>query len=82
MDSLIRERNGKEEVWYSEEYLKQQIEMAYRAGIHKGIKVEFHAITPIDDKMVVDLTKEFKNRVEEEYQTAFSNSEVVRWSLI
>lgn len=41
MESLIRERNGKEEIWYSEEYLQKQMELAYWAGIHKGIKVEF-----------------------------------------
>jgi len=79
MDSLIRERNGKDEVWYSAEYLKQQIELAYRAGIHKGIKVEFHAVTPMNGEMVNDLTTEFKKRVEDEYQTAFGNGEVVRW---
>ena len=47
METLIRERNGKEEIWYSDEYLKRQIELAYRAGINKGIKVNFHTITPI-----------------------------------
>lgn len=80
MDSLIRERNGKEEIWYSEEYLKRQIEMAHKAGIHRGIKVEFHAVIPMNGDMVNDLTNEFKNKVEEEYQIAFANSEVWRVS--
>lgn len=80
MDRLIRERNGKEEIWFSEEYLKKQMEMAYRAGIYKGIKVEFHAVTPMNSDMVNDLTTEFKNRVEEEYQISFANSEVWRVS--
>tara|TARA_R110002167_G_C12348173_1_gene621893 strand:+ start:55 stop:297 length:243 start_codon:yes stop_codon:yes gene_type:complete len=78
MDTLIRERNGKEEIWYSGDYLKQQIEQSYRAGIHKGIRVEFHAITPMNDKSVEDLTDAFKKRVEEEYQISYSNDEVIR----
>jgi len=78
MDSLIRERNGKDEIWYSEEYLKKQMEMAYRAGIYKGIKVEFHAVIPMNDNMVNDLVTEFKKKVGQEFQIAFTNSEVYR----
>jgi len=78
MDSLIRERNGKEEIWYSEEYLKEQIEMAYNAGLSKGIRVEIHAIQPIHGKSVNDLTDVFNKRRLEEYQKAFSNGEVWR----
>jgi hypothetical protein len=80
MDSLIRERNGKEEIWYSEEYLRNQIELAYSAGIHRGIKVEFHAVTPLNTDAVNDLITEFKRKVEEEYQKAFANTEVWRIS--
>ncbi len=64
MDSLIREKNGVEEVWYSEEYLKRQMELAHRAGIHKGISVEFHSVIPINDENVDDLTEKFKERVD------------------
>jgi hypothetical protein len=80
MDSLIRERNGKEEIWYSQEYLIKQMEMAYRAGIFRGMKVQFHAVTPIHGEAVNNLTEEFKKKVEEEYQIAFANSEVWRIS--
>ena len=78
MDTLIRERNGKEEIWYSEDYLKQQIELAYQAGIHKGIRVEFHAIHPMSINHVEDLVSEFKKRLNDEYQKAYQNSEVWR----
>lgn len=80
MDTLIRERNGKEEIWYSDSYLKQQIELAFRAGISKGIRVEFCALQPLDGKMVDNLIDEFKKRVSDEYQKAFENSEVWRIS--
>lgn len=79
MDTLIRERNGKEEIWYSEDYLKGQIEMAYKAGLSKGIKVEIHTIQPMDNNAVNDLTDEFNKRREEEYQKSFSNGEV--WNI-
>ena len=79
MDALIRERNGKEEIWYSNDYLKRQIEQAYEAGIHRGIRVEFHAVIPMDGKAVEDLTDVFKKRVQEEYEKAYSNSEVIRF---
>ena len=80
MDTLIRERNGKEEVWYSDTYLKQQIELAFRAGISKGIRVEFHALQPMDGRMVDDLTSEFNKRISDEYQKSYENSEVWRVS--
>lgn len=79
MDTLIRERNGKEEIWYSDDYVKRQIEMAYKAGLSKGIKVEIHAIQPMDNNAVNDLTDEFNKRREEEYQKSFSNGEV--WNI-
>ena len=55
--------------------------MAYRAGIHKGIRVDYHTVTPSDVDAIDDLTKEFKSRVEEECQKAFANSEVWKISL-
>jgi hypothetical protein len=78
MNILIRERNGKEEIYYSDEYLKRQIELSYKAGLHKGIKVQFHAVTPMDGRAVDNLVSEFKRRLDEEYQISFSNSEVYR----
>lgn len=78
MDTLLRERNGKEEIWYSHEYLKRQTEMAYQAGLSKGIKVEIHAMQPMNGMAVNDLTEEFNRRRIEEYQKAYSNGEVWR----
>lgn len=79
MDTLIRERNDKEEIWYSEDYLRKQIERSYRAGIHKGIRVQFHAVTPVNIDSVDNLINEFKRLVEEEYQKSFNNGEV--WTI-
>lgn len=78
MDILIRERNGKEEIWYSKNYFKQQMKLAYQAGIHKGIRVHFHAVEPMNGEAIESLVSEFKRRLNEEYQKAYSNSEV--WS--
>lgn len=78
MDSLIREKNGKEEIWYSQDYLIKQMELAHRAGVHNGIRVEFHAITPVDDESVENLLTKFEKLVDKEYQRAMSNGEVWR----
>lgn len=79
MDTLIRERDGKDEVWYSEEYVKNQIEIAYRNGIRRGIEVNFHTATPTNTDMVNDLIIEFKRRLEEEYQKDFANGLVFKF---
>ena len=78
MDILIKERDGKEEFWYSDIYLKRQIELAYQAGIHKGMVVQFHAVEPINGDAVENLVSEFNKRINEEYQKAYANSEVWR----
>lgn len=78
MDTLIRERNGKEEIWYSGEYLKKQIEIAYKSGIREGIRVEFHALEPVDGGMINNLVDEFNSRVEKQYMDSVANSEVWR----
>jgi len=76
MQSLIRERNGKEEIWYSSDYVKQQIERSYKAGLSKGITVKIYAIQPTDDQAVDDLTEVFNKRIREEYEKEYSNDEV------
>lgn len=76
MDTLIRERNGVEEIWYSDDYLKQQIEMAYNAGINRGIRVQFHAVIPMDGRQVDDLTDRFHEKINNEFKQAFENGEV------
>lgn len=78
MDTLIREKNGKEEIWYSEDYLKLQIENAFRAGLSNGMRVEFHAITPMDGECVEDLSKIFWQKIHEEYQKRYQEGLVIR----
>lgn len=68
MDTLIRELNGKEEIWYSDSYIKQQMHLAYQAGLYKGTKIEFHAIEPLDGEAVESLVSEFKRILNEEFQ--------------
>lgn len=78
MDTLIRIVNGKEDVWYSEEYIKKQIENAFRSGIANGIRVQFHALTPMDGSQVDDLTSVFWKNVHETYQKCFEEGKVIR----
>ncbi len=76
MDCLIRERNGVEEIWYSDEYLKRQMELAYYAGLSRGIRVDFYAVSPINNDEVDNLVNEFKQRVEEEFKIAIEKGEI------
>tara|TARA_Y100001973_G_scaffold85920_1_gene128403 strand:- start:276 stop:506 length:231 start_codon:yes stop_codon:yes gene_type:complete len=76
MQSLIRERNGKEEIWYSSDYVKQQIERAYKAGLSKGIKVKIYAVQPTDNQALDDLTEVFNKRIREEYENEFGNLKI------
>lgn len=86
-DTLLREKNGKEELWYSEEYfnkmtkisnnyLTEQIERAYQAGLNRGVRVVIHSVQPITSVGLNDLTQVFYNKIEEEYKKAFENEEV------
>ncbi len=76
MDVLIKEINGKDTIWYSEQYLKNQMEQSYQAGLHKGIKVNFHAVEPMNESSKESLVSEFLKRVNDEYNKAYGNLEV------
>ncbi len=78
MDTLTIERNSKYETWYSADYIKQQIEIAYRSGMHKGARFEFHAIEPVSKESVENLVSEFKQRLNDEYQKSYVNGDVWR----
>lgn len=86
-DTLLREKDGKEEIWYSEEYfnkcvdksneyVKEQIERAYQAGLNRGIRVVIHSVQPITLAGLNDLTQHFYDKIEEQYREAFENQEV------
>jgi hypothetical protein len=78
MDSLIIERNGKYETWYSDEYIKQQMESAYRSGLHKGMKLQFHAVEPQSSEYAERLVGDIKRILDDEYQKSYNNSEIWR----
>ena len=82
MDILIKEINGKDEIWYSEKYLKSQIELAYRSGISKGIRIEWHSIIPTNETTINETLKEFKKRVDQEFQISLNSGDVVsnKWA--
>ncbi len=67
-----------DEIWYSEEYIKKQIELAFQAGMSVGAKIEIHIMQPCSDKDVNDYTNEFWRRVNVEYNKNFNAGHV--WS--
>lgn len=76
MDTLVLKDGDKQQIWYSEEYLKHQIEEAFRAGLFKGVRVQFHAVTPMNSDAVNNLVDEFNRRIKEEYEKAFNSGQV------
>lgn len=85
-DKLIREKDGKEEVWYSEEYfnetMRYNIEQAYRAGLNRGIRVEIHGWfdmnKPVENAHLDNFKQKFYDKLEEQFKEAFENGEVWR----
>lgn len=69
-------RTETDELWYSEDYIKQQIEKSFRAGIMQGIRIDFHAIHPRDEEHVERLFNQFWSRVDEEYEKRFNDGHV------
>jgi hypothetical protein len=71
---------GKEETttYYSENYLKEQIEKAYKAGMIVGREqmVQFHSISPQDEIMEKNLINLFFENIETEFKKRFENNEV------
>lgn len=68
MGTLIKVRSdGKEEIWYSPEYVKRQIGSSFSAGISVGLKVEFHVVQPIDEANVSRLVNLFWDKVRDAY---------------
>lgn len=76
-DTLIRiNDNEEEEIWYSDDYIQKQIELAYQAGIASGLRVEFHAMEPNDVDMVKEYISLFWKLLDEEYEAKFKQGHV------
>ena len=75
-DILIKEKDGVEEFWYSKEYFEKHLQEAYFSGIRKGIRVEIHAIQPMDGTMVDNLTKEFNKRMNATIGDSYEKGEI------
>jgi len=75
-DIIEREIAGKTYTFYSEKYLKEQIENSFRAGIMSGIQKEFHAVEPVNLKQVTDLLEQFMGLVNDHYEREFSKGHV------
>jgi hypothetical protein len=90
-DTLLRDKNGKEELWYSEdyfnkcvdksnEYVREQIERAFNAGLNRGMRVEFHGMydtnKQFDETYLNEHIKRFYDKLDEQYKEAFENDEV------
>ena len=65
MTAKILERdNG--EIYYNEEYLREQIDRAFEKGFLKGIRVEFHSMSPQNDEQVLKCISNFYQHIGKE----------------
>ena len=49
--------------WYNEDYVNEMMSRSYWEGFIKGIKIEFHAVTPQDDESVKRRIADFYNHI-------------------
>ena len=75
-DCVLKTDNG--DIWYSEEYIQHQIELAFQAGISVGARVEIHLMQPLSKECLPDYTNEFWERINKEYTDKFDKGHVWR----
>lgn len=62
MIAMIKEdKDG--QIWFNEEYVKQQKERSYWEGFNKGVRIEFHSIVPQNDEEVSRCIKNFYEHI-------------------
>lgn len=75
-DHILKTSN--DDIYYSEDYLISQIELAYQSGISAGIQVEFHATQPNMIETVIDYEQTFWKMVNERYQQMLNDGFVYK----
>jgi hypothetical protein len=74
--TILRTIDDREEIWYSDEYIKEQIELAFQAGIAIGLRIEIHFLQPLSDDVIPDYTNKFWEKINEEYSRNFNKGHV------
>ena len=73
----------RDKIYYSESYMdnyvKEQIELAFKAGLSSGYKIEIHTILPNNDESTEELLKNIKTKLNKEYESEFSKGKV--WAI-
>lgn len=67
MTAIIKEdKDGNN--WFNEEYLIKQKERAYNEGFIKGIKIEFHSVSPQNTEEVLKCIDNFYKHIGKEQE--------------
>lgn len=67
-DTLVTHVNGKEERWYSAEFMQEQYKTAYQVGIREGIPVVLHiCVTTEEERSISAIFEQLKIKVDEKY---------------
>ena len=79
-DTILRTvTNGEDELWYSGDYIKKQIELAYLSGLSCGANIELHMIQPMNEGVIPNYTNKFWAKINEEYTKKFNKGFV--WNI-
>lgn len=73
MDIIKHTTPDKEEhVYYSEQYLENELYNAYRAGLMEGCKIEIHLTEPNNHETAIDYISVFFREIEKVFQNTVS----------
>lgn len=75
-DTILRTKENGEEIWYSGEYVRKQIELAFQSGMAVGAKIEIHMMQPMSEQAIPDYTNEFWRRLNIDYKNEFDKGHV------
>lgn len=76
MNHVILEKDGK--LWYSDSYIIEQMERAYKAGLHNGFKTEFHTVIIMDstEQEVEQVLNSYREKIKEEFYKALEGGHI------
>lgn len=77
-DNILRTTENGEEIWYSQEYILRQMELAFQSGIANGIRVEMLMIEPASEDSAERCASIFWEKVNTEYKKQFDLGHVWR----
>lgn len=69
-----------DETWYCEEYMKEQIRITFKAGMHRGAKIDIRYIDIFpdsdDERRTQHRLNEFKKIIDQEFEKEYMSGQI------